>query len=122
MGFAFVFMAAEMIGGYIANSIAIFSDAAHLLSDVAAYLISIYAIYASNKPATESYSWGFKRSEIMGAIASVLLIWAITGWLVVAAIERFFQPPEVNGGLMVIIAVLGVLVNGTMGLILTMKG
>jgi len=122
MCFAFFFMAVEMIGGYLANSIAIYSDAAHLLSDVAAYLISIYAIYASGKPATTDYSWGYKRSEIVGAIASVLMIWAITGWLIMQAIERFFNPPDVNGGLMLIIATLGVIVNGTMGIILARSG
>jgi len=122
MCFAFFFMAVEMIGGYFANSIAIYSDAAHLLSDVAAYLISIYAIYASGKPVTTDYSWGYKRSEIVGAIASVLMIWAITGWLIMQAIERFFNPPDVNGGLMLIVAIIGVIVNGTMGLILARSG
>eukprot|EP00494_Astrolonche_serrata_P032774 UN33043 len=111
-------MIGEMIGGYLANSIAIFSDASHLLSDVASYFISIFAIYLGNRPATAKMTWGYKRSELVGAVVSVLMIWAITGYLVIEAINRILTKPQVNGEIMFITAALGVLVNLVMGLCL----
>jgi len=119
---AIVFMVAEMIGGWIANSIAIFSDALHLLSDVAGYLVSIAAIYMANWTANGKMTWGYKRCEILGAVVSVLGIWVVTVYLVYEAINRIVNKPEVNGKVMFITACLGVTVNIAMGVILITGG
>ncbi|KDO25605.1 hypothetical protein SPRG_08904 [Saprolegnia parasitica CBS 223.65] len=87
--FALAFMVAEVIGGFMAGSLAIMTDAAHLLSDVAGFLISLFAIWIQTFPASSKMSFGFHRAEILGAVISVLVIWVLTGFLVYAAVERF---------------------------------
>lgn len=82
----FIFMTAEVIGGYISGSLAIMTDAAHMLSDVAAFMISYLAIFLSHKPATFTMTFGFHRTEVLGALASIALIWGLLIWLFVEAI------------------------------------
>ncbi|EFJ12788.1 hypothetical protein SELMODRAFT_123658 [Selaginella moellendorffii] len=119
IGLCIVFMILEVGGGIIAGSLAILTDAAHLLSDVASFAISLFAIYASGWDATPKQSYGFHRVEILGALVSIHIIWLITGILVYEAVSRFFHDSQpVNGGLMFIIATLGLLVNIGMMLIL----
>lgn len=116
----FLFMVAELVGGALASSLAIMTDAAHLLSDMAGFAISIVAISLAKKDANMEYSFGYHRAEILGALASVMLIWALTGVLVYEAILRMTTPKElkVEGMLMFIISCLGILVNGAMMLVL----
>ena len=70
-----IFIFIEIIGGYIANSIAIMSDAAHLLSDLLGFIISIISIYISRKIAKNNMSYGYHRAEIIGELVSIVLIW-----------------------------------------------
>ncbi|EQC29869.1 hypothetical protein SDRG_12414 [Saprolegnia diclina VS20] len=119
--FCIVFMIAEFIGGYVAGSLAIMSDAAHLLSDVLGFLLSLFALYLSKFPATRVMPFGYKRAEVLGALGSILLIWLLTLGLVWAAIERIIlltrTPlpgeiiPQVNGKVMFCVALLGLCVN-----------
>ncbi|POM72017.1 Cation Diffusion Facilitator (CDF) Family [Phytophthora palmivora] len=110
-------MAAEVVGGYLAGSLAIMADAAHLLTDVTAFCISLFAIWMSTRPPTNRLSFGFHRTEVVGAVTSVLVIWVLTGVLVYAAVNRFiecFEPnpaEHVDGKLMFIVACIGLLVN-----------
>ncbi|KAG3013262.1 hypothetical protein PC119_g12572 [Phytophthora cactorum] len=112
-----LFMCAEVVGGFLAGSLAIMTDAAHLLSDVAGFCISLFAIWVSTMPASKRLSFGFQRAEVIGAVTSVLVIWVLTGVLVYAAVERFMEclepnPKEhVNGKLMFIVACIGLVVN-----------
>lgn len=115
-------MCVELVGGYISNSLAIMTDAAHLLSDLASFIISIVAILMARKAPTSSYSFGFHRAEIIGAIISVLLIWVLTGFLIKEAIERIQKPEPIDGRLMFAIATLGLVVNLVMGGILLKSG
>jgi Co/Zn/Cd efflux system component len=117
-GFCVFFMIAEAVGGYLSNSLAILTDATHLLSDVAGFLISIIAIWITSKRATGSMSFGFHRAEILGAIISVLLVWAITGYLMYEAVVRIENPQAINAPLMFGVAVLGLVVNMVMAAIL----
>lgn len=82
----FLFMLAEIFGGYLAHSLAIMTDAAHMFSDVAGFMISYIAIYLGEKPATFRMSYGFVRAEILGALASIILIWGLLIWLFIEAI------------------------------------
>ena len=116
------FMCIEIIGGYLANSIAIMSDAAHLLSDFLGFIISILSIYISKKTATSEMSFGFHRAEIIGALVSVTLIWGLTIWLLYEATLRILAPPEVDGFIMLLVAVIGFLFNLIMGLVLAYQG
>ncbi|KAG3074275.1 hypothetical protein PC122_g14456 [Phytophthora cactorum] len=111
------FMVAEVVGGFLAGSLAIMADAAHLLSDVAAFCISLLAIWMSMRPVTNRLTFGFQRTEVIGAVTSVLVLWALTGVLVYAAVNRFIEclepnPTEhVDGKLMFVVACIGLLVN-----------
>lgn len=80
-----------------ACSVAIMSDAAHMLSDVSAFLVSIFATWAATQPSTWHYSFGYHRAEILGALISVLTIWAVTGALVFEAFQRTINPVRVDG-------------------------
>ena len=105
-------MSVEIIGGYIANSIAIMSDAAHLLSDVVGIGFSVIGLFIGTKNATRKYSWGYHRAEVLGATLSILSIWLITGFLVVAAIQRLlFERPKVEGEVMFIVSIVCLVFN-----------
>jgi cation diffusion facilitator family transporter len=117
-----IFMIIEIIGGYLANSIAIMSDAAHLLSDLLGFLISIISIYISRKIAKNDMSYGYHRAEIIGALVSIVLIWALTIWLLYEATLRIIVTPKVDGLIMIIISIIGFSFNVIMGLVLTKSG
>jgi len=106
-----IFMLVEFAGGWIANSLALMSDAAHMLTDVGALLLSLFAIWMASKPTTASMSFGYHRAEILGALASGLAIWLIAGLLVYEAILRMTSPPEVQGKLVFIVATIGLIAN-----------
>lgn len=114
-----IFMAVELVGGIKANSLAILTDATHLLSDVAAFAISLFSIWASGWEATPRQSYGFFRIEILGALLSIQLIWLLTGILVFEAIARLIHGTgEVKGPLMFGVAAFGLLVNIIMAILL----
>jgi zinc transporter 2 len=110
-------MILEIIGGFWANSLAIMTDAAHLLSDIAGFLISITAIWLGTFPVSERLTYGWHRAEILCAMLSVFLIWALTGVLVYEAILRTIailgpNPPQLTDGkIMTIVASIGLVVN-----------
>lgn len=121
-GLCLCFMTLEIIGGFIANSLAIMTDAAHLLSDLASFLISIFALWLATRAPTSRLSFGFHRAEILGALISVIMIWLLTGILVYEAVQRIREPEEVDGKIMFIVACCGLGVNLAMGLILYQSG
>ena len=88
LGVAAAFMVLEAVGGAFARSLAVLSDAAHLLSDVAGYAIALAAVQLTLRGPTKSMSWGWHRAEILGALGSVALIWALTGGLLFEAVAR----------------------------------
>ncbi|CAI9759307.1 unnamed protein product [Fraxinus pennsylvanica] len=114
-----VFMSVEVVGGIKANSLAILTDAAHLLSDVAAFAISLFSLWAAGWEATPRQSYGFFRIEILGALVSIQLIWLLTGILVYEAIARLINGSgDVKGFLMFIVSAFGLLVNIIMAVML----
>ncbi|XP_045715453.1 zinc transporter 2 [Phyllostomus hastatus] len=118
-----VFMIGEIIGGYLAHSLAIMTDAAHLLTDFASMLISLFSLWMSSRPATKTMNFGWQRAEILGALLSVLSIWVMTGVLVYLAVERLISGDyEIEGRTMLITAGCAVAVNIIMGLTLHQSG
>ncbi|XP_031497159.1 metal tolerance protein A2-like isoform X2 [Nymphaea colorata] len=114
-----IFMAIEVVGGIKANSLAILTDAAHLLSDVTAFGISLFSLWASGWEATPQQSYGFFRIEILGTLVSIQLIWLLTGILVFEAIHRIVHDSgDVEGSLMFAVAFFGLIVNIIMALVL----
>ncbi|XP_055848513.1 proton-coupled zinc antiporter SLC30A2 isoform X2 [Episyrphus balteatus] len=110
------FMVAEIIGGYLSNSLAIATDAAHLLTDFASFMISLFAIWIAGRPSTQRMSFGWYRAEVIGALASVVMIWFITAILVWLAIQRvIIGEYEVDAKIMLITSALAILVNLIMG-------
>ncbi|KAK3228208.1 hypothetical protein Dsin_008070 [Dipteronia sinensis] len=114
-----IFMSVEVVGGIKANSLAILTDAAHLLSDVAAFAISLFSLWASGWEATPRQSYGFFRIEILGALVSIQMIWLLAGILVYEAIVRLIHDTgEVQGFLMFVVSAFGLVVNIAMALLL----
>ena len=112
------FMIIEFICGYLAGSLAIMSDATHLLSDLAGFLISLFSLIVAMKPADRDFTFGYHRFEVLGALASILIIWGLTVWLLMAAIWRIRHPNPIVGFLMVCIAAGGLLFNIIMNRVL----
>jgi zinc transporter 2 len=114
------FMVIEIAGGYWANSIAIFSDAAHLLTDIAGFAIALIATIAARSPGTKTMTFGMARAEVFGALGSILSLWVITAVLLYAAFVRAIawfegKAETVDGFLMFIVACFGILVNLCLG-------
>ncbi|XP_023016514.2 proton-coupled zinc antiporter SLC30A2 isoform X1 [Leptinotarsa decemlineata] len=117
--FCFLFMVAEVVGGYLAGSLAIMTDAAHLFSDFIGFLISLLAIWVARKPPSRNMTFGYYRAEVVGALLSVLSIWLLAAIFSTLAINRiYYQDYEIDANTMIIIASLGLTVNIIMGGIL----
>eukprot|EP00994_Dinema_validum_P006084 NODE_433_length_1700_cov_57.070260_g316_i0.p1 GENE.NODE_433_length_1700_cov_57.070260_g316_i0~~NODE_433_length_1700_cov_57.070260_g316_i0.p1 ORF type:complete len:469 (-),score=160.97 NODE_433_length_1700_cov_57.070260_g316_i0:293-1636(-) len=107
-----IFMVVEFVGGYMAHSLAVMTDGAHLLSDIVAFLVSIAAVLIARRKATSKMNWGWHRAEVLGATFSIFLIWVLTLWLIYEAISRLIAGDDhVNGKIMCIIASFGLVVN-----------
>lgn len=113
------YMIVEVIGGLITGSLALLADAAHMLSDNIALALALFAFWLSAKPPTPNRSFGYKRTEILAALFNGITIVAISLWIFYEAYQRLWDPPEVLGGWLMVVAVVGLLVNLTSTLILT---
>ncbi|XP_033219609.1 zinc transporter 2-like isoform X2 [Belonocnema kinseyi] len=118
-----LFMIGEIVGGIWSNSLAIATDAAHLLTDFASFMISLFSIWVASRPATRKMPFGWYRAEVIGALTSVLMIWVVTGILVFLAVERIINKDfELDSTAMLITSAIGVAVNLVMGLTLHQHG
>ena len=113
-----VYFFAELIAGFLTNSLALLSDAGHMVTDVAALALSLFAFRMARRPATLSSTYGFHRLEILAALFNGLMWWLIVGVILTAADGRLRQPPHVDSEGMLIVAVLGLVVNVASGAIL----
>jgi cobalt-zinc-cadmium efflux system protein len=102
---------AELIAGFLTNSLALLSDAGHMLSDIGALALSLFAFYMARRPATHQSTYGFHRFEILVALFNGLSLWLIVGIIFTAAYNRLSNPPVVESYGMMIVAVLGLFVN-----------
>jgi cobalt-zinc-cadmium efflux system protein len=105
------FMAVEVATGVIANSLALLSDAAHMLGDAAALAFSLLALHLAARPAKGAMTFGLRRLEILSAQANGVTLLVLAGFIAYEAIRRLFTTPEVRGGLMLAVALLGIVVN-----------
>ena len=113
-----IYFFAELIGGFLTNSLALLSDAGHMLSDIAALALSLFAFRIAKRPATVSSTYGYHRAEILAALFNGLTLWLIVGVIFAAAYNRFLDPPAVESYGMMIVASLGLLVNLVAGAVL----
>jgi cobalt-zinc-cadmium efflux system protein len=106
-----VYMAAEIVGGLLTNSLALLADAGHMASDVGGLVIAVIAAQLVSRPATSGRTYGFRRAEIMAALINSVALIGIVAFIAWEAVIRFREPPEVNGLGMLAVAVGGLLVN-----------
>lgn len=102
---------AEVVGGYLSHSLALLADAGHMLSDVAALGLSLFATWIARRPATAQHSYGYYRTEILAALANASTLIAISFYVFAEAARRLAAPPEVLGVPVMAIAAGGFLVN-----------
>jgi cobalt-zinc-cadmium efflux system protein len=107
---------AEAVGGYITNSLALMSDAGHMLTDVSALALSLLALWFAGKPANLKKTYGYYRMEILSALLNGVLLLGITGVILVEAWQRFRHPAPVQLGPMAVVALVGLAANlGALG-------
>jgi len=111
LAISLIYFFAELIAGFLTNSLALLSDAGHMLSDIGALALSLFAFYMARRPATHQSTYGFHRFEILVALFNGLTLWLIVGIIFTAAYNRLSNPPMVESVGMMIVAVLGLFVN-----------
>jgi cobalt-zinc-cadmium efflux system protein len=105
------FMVAEVTAGVLASSLALLSDAAHMLTDAAALALSLVAARIADRPAHGAMTYGLGRAEILSAQANGMTLLILGVLIVYDAIRRLVSPPEVRGGLVLVVALVGIAVN-----------
>nr|WP_259548150.1 cation diffusion facilitator family transporter [Heyndrickxia oleronia] len=104
-------MLLEFFGGLVTNSLALLSDAGHMLSDTSSLILSLFAIWFAQRPASRNKTYGFYRFEILAALFNGLTLFIISGIIVWEAYGRFFELPTVASGSMMVIAAIGLIAN-----------
>lgn len=105
------FMIGEVITAFISGSLALLSDAAHMLSDVAAIGAALWAMHLAAQPARGKWTFGWKRAEILSAAGNGITLLVLAVILGLEAIRRLIDPPQVTGGLVLVVALVGMVVN-----------
>lgn len=110
---------AEVVGGVVSGSLALLSDAAHMLSDAAGLILALVASWYGQKKASGRATYGNKRFEVLAAFINAVVVLAISVWIIIRASMRFMAPdPEVHTGVMLVVAVVGLLANVVSAVIL----
>lgn len=105
------FMAVEVIGGLATNSLALLSDAAHMFTDGLGLALGLFGVWVADQPATSRKTYGYHRAEILIALVNGLALWLVVLWVFWEAWHRMAEPPVVNGGGVLGVAVIGLAVN-----------
>ena len=105
------FMAVEFVVGLLAGSLALISDAAHMLTDAAAIALALVAIRLAARPAQGGYTYGLRRAEILSAQANGITLLLLAAWFCYEGVRRLIDPPAVEGGLVLVTALVGIVVN-----------
>src|SRR5919202_2942375 len=116
------FTVVEIIGGLLTGSLALLADAGHMLSDNFSLGLALFAAWLAQRPATPDKSFGYRRAEILAALANGVTLVAVSVWVFIEAYSRLRDPTEVLGGPMLAVAALGLLVNAVGGIILYRSG
>ncbi len=111
LGLTAAYTVVEVVGGIYTGSLALLADAVHMLSDNVALALALVAAWLATRPATPGKSYGYKRAEVLAALANGVLLVALSIWIFVAAAQRLSDPPDVLGGWMLVIAIIGIAVN-----------
>ncbi|MFF4523309.1 cation diffusion facilitator family transporter [Streptomyces bluensis] len=114
-------MVIQIVGGILADSLALIADAAHMATDAVGLAMALLAIHFAGRPASDQRTFGYARAEILAALANCVLLLGVGGYLVYEAIERFVTPAETKGGLAITFALIGLAAN-MISLTLLMRG
>ncbi len=106
-----LFMGAEIAGGIVSGSLALLADAGHMVTDFASLSLAWFGFRLARRPADWMRTYGFDRFQVLVAFTNGIALFAIAGWIVYEAAERLSSPRPVEGGIMVVVAVVGLLVN-----------
>jgi cobalt-zinc-cadmium efflux system protein len=101
----------ELIGGILSNSLALIGDAAHMFTDTLALGLSLFALNIAKRPASQTRTYGYLRAEILAALTNGIVLILISAYLSYEAYRRFTEPPQIQGGLMLVVAIIGLLAN-----------
>jgi cation diffusion facilitator family transporter len=104
-------MAAEVVGALISGSLALLADAGHMATDAAGIALALGAVTLAQRPARGRRTFGWQRVEILAAVANGLLLLVVAGYVLVEAVRRIGRPPEIDSGLMLVVAAIGLGVN-----------
>ena len=107
----FAFMIVEAVGGYLSGSLALLADAGHMLTDAAALALAYAAFRFGRRAADARRTFGYARFEVVAGFVNAVTLFAIVGWIVYEAVERFRHPVEILSGPMLAVATVGLLVN-----------
>jgi cobalt-zinc-cadmium efflux system protein len=116
------FMAGEVVAGLAAHSLALISDAAHMLTDAASIVLVLVTMRLAARPPAGGYTYGLRRAEIMSAQANGITLVLLAAWLCYTAIRRLVTPPAVAGGTVLGVALAGVAVNAVASLLIARAG
>ncbi|MEU1230275.1 cation diffusion facilitator family transporter [Streptomyces sp. NPDC005828] len=121
LGITLSVMVIEIIGGVVADSLALIADAAHMATDAVGLAMALLAIHFANRPPSGNRTFGYARAEILAALANCLLLLVVGGYVLYEAIQRFIEPAETRGGPAIAFAVIGLVAN-VISLSLLMRG
>jgi cobalt-zinc-cadmium efflux system protein len=111
LGLTVIYLAAEVMGGILTNSLALLADAAHMLTDASGIVLALFATWIASRPATPSTTYGYYRVEILAAVLNALILLGSVLFILYEAGRRLQQPPEVTSGAMLLVAVIGFVIN-----------
>ena len=116
-----VVMVVQVIGGLVTDSLALLADAGHMLTDVAGILLALIAVSFAARPATPERTFGYYRVEILAAVVNAVLLIVVATFIFIQAWQRWSDPPKVDGGLMLVFALIGLVAN-IVGLFVLRRG
>ncbi|MEU0602092.1 cation diffusion facilitator family transporter [Streptomyces sp. NPDC006393] len=114
-------MVVEIVGGVLADSLALVADAAHMATDALGLGMALLAIHFANRPPSRNRTFGYARAEILAALANCLLLLGVGGYVLYEAVQRFLSPAATHGGLMIVFGLIGLVAN-SVSLTLLMRG
>ena len=97
----------ELVGGLATDSLALLADAGHMLGDTATIALALFASWLAARPATAQRSFGYRRAEILAALANGVALVVVAIWIFIEAVERFSDPPEILAGWVLVVAGIG---------------
>ena len=111
LGVTSAYLLTELVGGYLTGSLALLSDAVHMLTDIAALCLGMLTLWISTRPASSAKTYGYIRAEILGALLNGLFLWVLVVFIWIEAFERLRNPRPVSGLAVMAIALVGICVN-----------